>query len=129
MPAVGHVLIVGAGAAGAAAAILLARDGVSVDLIDNRYELTPLIPVADPVEKQIAEMATQSGQRGTDGGLRHTESQRGLGNTALREQRIQRQQQVEVQVVEVGRHHPTIIGVYRGNHRIGIPYAPPFRQG
>ena len=42
MPAVDTVLIVGAGAAGAAAAILLAREGVSVDLIDNKPSMSAL---------------------------------------------------------------------------------------
>ena len=42
MPSVGNVLIVGAGAAGTAAAIFLARAGVSVDLIDNKPDVSAL---------------------------------------------------------------------------------------
>ncbi|GAA1795877.1 FAD-dependent oxidoreductase [Nocardioides hankookensis] len=42
MPAVEHVLIIGAGAAGTAAAILLAEAGVSVDLIDNKPDVNAL---------------------------------------------------------------------------------------
>ena len=39
MPAVANVLVVGAGAAGAATAILLAREGVSVDLVDIKPDI------------------------------------------------------------------------------------------
>jgi 2-polyprenyl-6-methoxyphenol hydroxylase-like FAD-dependent oxidoreductase len=42
MPAVGRVLIVGAGAAGTAAAILLARAGVSVELVDSTPDIRAL---------------------------------------------------------------------------------------
>lgn len=42
MPAVENVLVVGAGAAGAAAAIFLARDGVSVDFIDIKPDISAL---------------------------------------------------------------------------------------
>ena len=42
MPAVANVLIVGAGAAGTAAAILLARGGVSVDLVDIKPDISTL---------------------------------------------------------------------------------------
>jgi 2-polyprenyl-6-methoxyphenol hydroxylase-like FAD-dependent oxidoreductase len=42
MPAVGHVLVVGAGAAGTAATILLAGGGVSVDLVDSKPDISAL---------------------------------------------------------------------------------------
>ena len=42
MPSVRHVLIVGGGAAGSAAAILFARDGAAVDLIDIKPDLSAL---------------------------------------------------------------------------------------
>ncbi len=42
MPAVANVLVVGAGAAGTAAAILLARGGVSVDLVDIKPDISAL---------------------------------------------------------------------------------------
>ncbi|WP_322756176.1 FAD-dependent monooxygenase [Frankia sp. Cas3] len=42
MPAVGSVLVVGAGTAGTAAAILLAEGGVSVDLVEAKPDVTAL---------------------------------------------------------------------------------------
>ena len=42
MPAVGSVLVVGAGAAGTATAILLAEQGVSVDLVDAKPDVSAL---------------------------------------------------------------------------------------
>ena len=42
MSAVAHVLVVGAGAAGAASATLLARGGVAVDLVDSKPDISAL---------------------------------------------------------------------------------------